>query len=756
MEAEAEAGNLVPKVETNVQANLEGLQELFLTDGNKEARIFVSQEEALRIETDPEHSSQIFKFAVEESAKIAEVKSEEKIKIIKQYKAPDKEKSSFGPEAIHMLIEGIRVRKTDLSNPCNKFEVYQEIQKELASSGHVYTVEQVQRKWNNLLITYRRIKKSSKGSGRVNRTFWKYFEPMDQILRTTYETYYNNGSEESGGEPGQGHESSSSSSSLWDDSSAPSSPEHYEQAYDTENAAPSESPPNAKGSKNKRVSYKDMDVESGAENGERFYSRQEAREEKKMKILKNISKGMRIVAKEMKHLRKLEVVQMSQHKLLKQQNTIIKLLLQQQTKRDTSNDASNPSNVDNSVDKSLQLLVNTVLAADEEDLGPEAIELIQDKKSKKRKNSSKVEDDDTPMLVETVITAEDAITPKKRKKATWIPPEKKVFINEVIPLYNPSDFKVHFRVSQKQVEDLLVIMQLEYRVESWKKCPLKDLILTALWTLGNLETYREIAKRFETGVSVVWSHLHNFCSMMCKLMDHKISWPTEDALQASVEGFQEVGFPNTVAAMDGCHIQVLKPSKPYRAEDFLNQRNFCSTILFGICDASNRFIHVDIGSPGSHHFSHVYLMSDIAETLQNDPMSLLSPGHHIIADGAFPLSVHVMTPYYNNGFLTATQQKYNDRHCAARRIIGVTFSMLRNRFRRLNYNLLPQSPTLEKMIKTCCILHNMCLEEGDELLDFDQSQEGEIVHQIPFEDLPDGHIGTERALVKRDAIAEQL
>ncbi|KAL0180128.1 hypothetical protein M9458_025570, partial [Cirrhinus mrigala] len=55
-------------------------------------------------------------------------------------------------------------------------EAMQSVQKELESHGHSLPVEKIRRKWNNLIVTYKRVKDRSSLCGGQTKTSWEYFE----------------------------------------------------------------------------------------------------------------------------------------------------------------------------------------------------------------------------------------------------------------------------------------------------------------------------------------------------------------------------------------------------------------------------------------------------------------------------------------------------------------------------------------------------------------------------------------------------
>ncbi|KAI4795467.1 hypothetical protein KUCAC02_031401 [Chaenocephalus aceratus] len=99
--------------------------------------------------------------------------------------------------------------------------------------------------------------------------------------------------------------------------------------------------------------------------------------------------------------------------------------------------------------------------------------------------------------------------------------------------------------------------------------------------------------------------------------------------------------------------------------------------------------------------------------LDEDPQSLVPEGMHIIGDSAYPLLPQLMRPYRDNGHLTARQRRFNQKLNVARVVIEHTFGLLKTKFRRLKCLYMKNIANISTAVTARCILHNMCLEEGE-------------------------------------------
>ncbi|XP_067285809.1 uncharacterized protein si:ch1073-357b18.4 [Pseudorasbora parva] len=89
--------------------------------------------------------------------------------------------SEFTHDAIVHLIEAMQ-RCWDVYSARERSLLFQSVQKELEGHGHSLPVEKIRRKWNNLIVTYKRVKDRSLLCGGQTKTSWEYFEMMDNIL----------------------------------------------------------------------------------------------------------------------------------------------------------------------------------------------------------------------------------------------------------------------------------------------------------------------------------------------------------------------------------------------------------------------------------------------------------------------------------------------------------------------------------------------------------------------------------------------
>lgn len=87
---------------------------------------------------------------------------------------------------------------------------------------------------------------------------------------------------------------------------------------------------------------------------------------------------------------------------------------------------------------------------------------------------------------------------------------------------------------------------------------------------------------------------------------------------------------------------------------------------------------------------------------------------HLIADSAYTLQQHVMVPFRDDGHLTIEQIHFNKVLSRTRMIVERSIGLLKLRWRCLLNKLdMRRTDLIPYYVLACCILHNICLKEGD-------------------------------------------
>ena len=127
------------------------------------------------------------------------------------------------------------------------------------------------------------------------------------------------------------------------------------------------------------------------------------------------------------------------------------------------------------------------------------------------------------------------------------------YVEVTVPQYLPDDF-TFFCMTRGTFEGVLERIsnddQLHRRIATGgcEQVPLdKDLLMT-LWYLGNLETVRSIADRFNVSKSTFLDHNRRMLTVLCdSLLKTVICWPSNNDKQTVIDEFQnKKGFPGVL------------------------------------------------------------------------------------------------------------------------------------------------------------------------------------------------------------------
>ena len=131
-----------------------------------------------------------------------------------------------------------------------------------------------------------------------------------------------------------------------------------------------------------------------------------------------------------------------------------------------------------------------------------------------------------------------------------------------------------------------------------------------------------------------------------------------------------------------------------------------------ICNHKLMFIHCFSGFPGSVHDARVFKHSGV-QNMCNE--QFFFDDYHLLADSAYTLQNHVITPYKNNGHLTDAQTNFNTKLSKTRIYVECSIGLLKMRWRRiLDYCHINNTEMIPFYILACCILHNICLRRDED------------------------------------------
>lgn len=218
--------------------------------------------------------------------------------------------------------------------------------------------------------------------------------------------------------------------------------------------------------------------------------------------------------------------------------------------------------------------------------------------------------------------------------------------------------------------------------------------------------------------------MDNVCDAICSALEYEIPKLTEKNQFVNIANdFHSLwNFPNVVGAIDGRHCAIKCPNNG--GSMFFNYKGFHSIVLMAVSDAKYKFIYLDIGAYGSEGDANIFASTKFAQSVLKDTLNFPEDttvlneklSYFFVADDAFPLTKRIMKPYKpkRGEMLSEAETIFNYRLSRARRCVENSFGILCSKWLCLARTMLCAPDRAQKIIKTCCYLHNHLLELNKE------------------------------------------
>jgi hypothetical protein len=252
--------------------------------------------------------------------------------------------------------------------------------------------------------------------------------------------------------------------------------------------------------------------------------------------------------------------------------------------------------------------------------------------------------------------------------------------------------------------------------------------------------FRTVSQQFGIALSTAHDCLTEFMDAMLAAMKDIVKMPaTADEFRRLADTFYQYKYPNVVGAIDGTSINITVPDE-HRIDYFT--RKFTTAVnLTAVCDANKRYWSITVGYSGRCHDSHIFRCSSLGKDIFINKR--IPQQYHILGDAAYGLHINVMSPYTGDD-LPEWKQQHNDTHSSTRMAIERSFSDLKNRWLRLK-TMRCELELANKIIATCCCLHNISLDFGD-ICPTERGRDNQGNHELNFIN----------ATTKRDAVSQHI
>lgn len=203
--------------------------------------------------------------------------------------------------------------------------------------------------------------------------------------------------------------------------------------------------------------------------------------------------------------------------------------------------------------------------------------------------------------------------------------------------------------------------------------------------------------------------------------------------------------------LDGSHIEIQPPKE--HATDYYNYKGWYSIVLLACVDYKYRFMYINVGATGRNNDSYIYEGSLLKKEMEGSALfqenqkliSGVSVPIFLLGDSAFKMSCRLIKPYPYSLELNEHQISFNRQLSRARRVVENVFGHLKARFRKIGKGFETTIPNARRIIKACCVLHNICNEYNDPidqrwLQDYETSQSNAREQPVSLITAGDNHI----------------
>ncbi|XP_035437582.2 putative nuclease HARBI1 [Spodoptera frugiperda] len=216
--------------------------------------------------------------------------------------------------------------------------------------------------------------------------------------------------------------------------------------------------------------------------------------------------------------------------------------------------------------------------------------------------------------------------------------------------------------------------------------------------------------------------------------------------------YEKFKIPGTIGCIDGTLISMVRPKE--HEERFYCRKGYHARNAVIINDPDLNIMHVDVTFGGATHDSFIFNNSYIKTHLEQ--LNNTGETVYLLGDSGFPLRPYMMIPC-SNPEPGSREELYNNLHASARNTAERTIGILKGRFRcLLVHRVLHYDPEMVgKIIKACCVLHNICNRAGVppvELPSYLQRQEDTFLQllqqgsQNSISDLDSGRLARSRLI----------
>ena len=291
---------------------------------------------------------------------------------------------------------------------------------------------------------------------------------------------------------------------------------------------------------------------------------------------------------------------------------------------------------------------------------------------------------------------------------------KSNFWSDVYPLLSDNAFKSRYRRSRESFNS--------FAEQHFARSPYKNMqrwIKALSITIDYLSTgvrVQDLVLLYDSAQGKIFMDIDCCISFLEKcVLPLVCQWPDEvERGHLAALNWIKYKMPMCLGAIDGTLVKI-KGYQPNRKELNCRKSHFAYNVLL-VCDFNGLIRFYVCGSPGAMSDVTIYeesdLFANLAEWLKNS--NRLTHPFYLISDKGIPNTDYIVTPFPDDGRLSAQQLRFNYIVQSARSIIERVNGIFKQRYQILNRVLAVNTERkAQSVIKACLALYNDEIIRGD-------------------------------------------
>jgi hypothetical protein len=228
----------------------------------------------------------------------------------------------------------------------------------------------------------------------------------------------------------------------------------------------------------------------------------------------------------------------------------------------------------------------------------------------------------------------------------------------------------------------------------------------------------ELDEQYQISSTVLDEAKLFFCDVViAKFEDTYMPRISQSLARHVIQKHEKIGWPGLLGSLDCSHWDWIRCPKSMHGEFKQGGDKHPSIVYECVADCNLRILHISFAAPGSNNDLNVLDCSDFmynivaGHTLAEfriDGVSYHQP--YVLVDGIYPEWSCFMKPL--GAPLTEADKNYTKRQEARRKDVERAFGCLQIKWNILKKpSLTPNLVLMSKILRVCCILHNMHVEE---------------------------------------------